>query len=428
MSLPHRRESKILDQRQERHPWQSRAIFVVCVLFFLVYLCNALWLTLFPNYLLRLGMSSLLIGVILVVYTASLSLTYLPAGRLSDKLGRRPMIIAGVLLLTLSTLYLSIATQAEPTILAVIGLGVGLGLLAPSGNALISDAISGRGAGFVFSIYQISILSAAIVGAFGAGALATSMGFPTMFLLTAVLTGFTAVFGYLTVPETMTRKAGGYVSVVSESLHSSVEGTVRMLRSNRELALLTGALAIHSIAFGIINPFVPLFAEKGIRLDISQVGIIMALWNAGLTVAQIPSGRMTDRVGSRATLLAHFVLSSFSWVIFALSTSFVSGIASILFFGIVGAMDMPARRTIMIEFATAETGKATIIGSLDAVTGLTGLLGPLIGGFLWEQMGYAVPFQAAGLINAFACVPLIVIMRRRVGHGSATTASHAASH
>jgi len=34
-------------------------------------------------------------------------------------------------------------------------------------------------------------------------------------------------------------------------------------------------------------------------------------------------------------------------------------------------------------------------------------------GFMWARMGYAALFQAAGLINAFACVPLIVIMGRR---------------
>jgi MFS family permease len=421
-----RREQEILDQTQERQPSQPRAVAIVCILFFLVYLGNSLWLSLFPNYLLRLGMNSLLIGITLMVYNASLSLTFLPSGRLSDKLGRRPLIIVGSLLLALSTLYLGLTRQTETTVLAVIGQGVGLGLLVPSGNALISDVASGRGAGFVFAIYQIATLSAAVVGSFGAGALATDLGFPTMFLLSAALTGSTAVIGYLMVPETITGKVSGYASVVTESLRSSITGTVRMLQSNRELALLTGALVIHAIGFSMINPFVPLFAEEGIHLDISKVGIIISVWNAGLAVAQIPSGRMTDRVGARPMLLTHFALSSLSWVIYAWSWNFESGITTALFFGIVGALDMPARRTIMIEYATAEAGKATIIGSLDAITGLTGIFGPLIGGFMWEQMGYAAPFQAAGLINAFACAPLIVIMRRRAALRSEPTASHAA--
>ena len=81
----------------------------------------------------------------------------------------------------------------------------------------------------------------------------------------------------------------------------------------------------------------------------------------------------------------------------------------------------------MIEYATAKEGKATIIGSLDAITGTTGIFGPLIGGVIWAQMGYAAPFQVAGLINAFACVPLIVMMRRRVSLQSASAASKAAS-
>jgi len=421
-----RRDGKIIDQNQERQPSQSRAVAVVCILFFLVYLGNSLWLSLFPNYLLRLGMNSLLIGVILVVYNASLSLTFLPSGRLSDRLGRRPLIVAGSSLLALSTLLLSLTRQTETTVLAVIGQGIGLGLLVPSGNALISDVVSGKGSGFAFAMYQIATLSAAVVGSFAAGALAMGIGFPTMFLLSATVAGSTAIIGYLTVPETITGKVSGYASAVTESLRSSIKGTARILQSNRELALLTGALVIHVIGFSIINPFIPLYAEKGIRLDISQVGIIMSVWNAGIAVAQIPSGRMTDRIGARPMLLAHFVLSSFSWVIYAWSWNLESAIATMLFFGVVGALDMPARRTIMIEYATAEAGKATIIGSLDAITGFIGIFGPLIGGFMWEQMGYAAPFQTAGLINAFACVPLIVIMRRRAALRSASAPSQAA--
>jgi MFS family permease len=275
-------------------------------------------------------------------------------------------------------------------------------------------------------MYQIATLSPAIVGSFAAGALAMGIGFPTMFLLSSTLTGCTAIIGYLMVPETITGKVSGYASVVKESLRSSVAGTSRILRSNRELALLTGALVIHVVGFSMINPFIPLYAEKGIRLDISQVGIIVSVWNAGIAVAQIPSGRMTDRFGARPMLLAHFVLSSFSWVIYAWSWNLESGIDTMLFLGVVGALDMPARRTIMIEYATADTGKATIIGSLDAITGLTGVLGPLIGGFMWAQMGYAAPFQAAAFLNAFACAPLTAIMRRRATLRSTSPVSQAA--
>ena len=386
---------------------------IVCALFFLVYVGNSLWLSLFPNHLLRLGMDSLLIGAVLMIYNASLSLGYSPSGRLSDRVGRRPLIVVGASILAVGTLWLSLSSRTETTILAVVVAGIGLALLAPSGNALISEVVSGHGSGSVFAVYQIAILAASIVGSFAAGSLAESVGFSRMFLLSAIITGAAAVLAYVIIPETIGGTAGGYASAVRESLRSSASGTATMLRSNRELALLTGALVIHSIGFSMINPFIPLFAEKGIRLDISQVGMIISLWNAGIAVAQIPAGHLTDRFGARPLLLAHFALSSVVWSMYALSWNLESGIVIILVFGIVAALDMPARRTIMIEYATAETGKATIIGSLDAITGTVGIIGPLIGGFVWEQIGYAAPFHLAGFINAFACVPLLVIMRSR---------------
>jgi MFS family permease len=396
---------------------------IVCGLFFIIYLGNSLWLSLFPNYLLRLGMGSVLIGTTLMVYNAALSLTYLPSGRLSDRLGRRPMILVGSSLLAFSTLWLSLSKDPNTTLVAVIGQGIGLGLLVPSGNALISDVVVGQGSGFAFAIYQIAILSASVIGSFVAGALAESVGFPTMFGVSAVLVAGTIVFAYFSVPETLTRKLAAYSSAVSESLRSSVSGTVKLLGSSRELAFLTAGLVIHGLGFSMVNPYFPLYAEEGIHLDIAQVGIIISVWNAGIAIAQIPSGRLTDRFGARPLLLAHFVLSSVSWAVYPWSWNLASGIGAIFFSGIVGALDMPARRTIMIEYATEQAGKATIIGSLDAITGLVGIVGPLIGGLAWAQLGNSAPFQLGSFVNAFACVPLFVIMRRKALHKSSSSVS-----
>jgi MFS family permease len=317
------------------------------------------------------------------------------------------------LLLTLSTLSLGLSNRIETTILALIGEGIGLGLLVPSGNALISDLVLGRGSGLAFAVYQMATLGAAVVGSFAAGALADTAGFPAMFGLSAVLFGATGVLGYAMVPRIHTRSTSGYGSAVAHSLRSSITGTANILRSNRELALLTAALVIHALSFAMINPFIPLFAEEGIHLGIAQVGILVSTWNVGLTIAQIPSGHLTDRFGARPLLLGHFVLSSFSWALYALSSSFEIGLITMLFFGIVGALDMPARRSIMIEYATPEAGKATIIGSIDAITGAVGIAGPVIGGVAWSYFGYAVPFHLAALVNAFACIPLVAIMRRK---------------
>jgi len=333
------------------------------------------------------------------------------------------MIISGSLLLTLSTLSLSLSDQIGTAFLALIGEGIGLGMLVPSGNALISDIVSGRGSGLAFAVYQITTLGAAVVGSFAAGALAETAGFHVMFALGAALFGASVVFAYAMVPRMRARSTGDYGSAVVHSLRSSVTGTASIL-SNRELALLTAGLAIHSLGFSMINPFIPLFAEEEIHLDIAQVGILISIWNVGLTIAQIPSGHLTDRFGARPLLLSHFILSSFSWVLYALSSNFEIGLATMLFFGIVGAMDMPARRSMMIEYATPEAGKATIIGSIDAITGAVGIAGPLIGGLAWTY-GYVVPFQVAALVNAFACIPLVAIMRRRQSNLPAPTSERA---
>jgi len=88
----------------------------------------------------------------------------------------------------------------------------------------------------------------------------------------------------------------------------------------------------------------------------------------------------------------------------------------------VGAMDMPARRSLMVEFSDEKNGKGTVIGSLDAISGLTGIPPPLLGGFLWAQLGASAPFLAASAANSLAVAPLLAMRRRARGSAAKTAA------
>jgi DHA1 family tetracycline resistance protein-like MFS transporter len=147
------------------------------------------------------------------------------------------------------------------------------------------------------------------------------------------------------------------------------------------------------------------------------IGVMIMAYNASLSLTFLPYGRLSDRLGRRPPMLAGSSLR-------ALSTSWLSisqdrAETTVLAVGIGVAQSVPARHTMMIEYATAKAAKATITGSLDTITGMMGVIGPLVGGFVWSQMGYVAPSHLAGLVNAFAYVPLLAIRRGTVRHESA---------
>jgi len=395
----------------------GRNVPVLSVSFFAVGLGNGLWLSLFSIYLESLGFDPFLIGLTLTSYTGATSLMFLPSGRLSDLVGRRVPLLAGCLTVAAGTLLLHFAHTPELMIPLLLVVGVGQGLMGPSATALIAESVAPARSGFAFSVYFIATISAGMVGSASSGLLATSIGYRSLFLTAGALGLSSLTALYLLVQEPAGRWDGSLGSAVQRSLRDSVTGTVSLLRAQRDLLWLSVALAFHTFGLSMIHPYVTLFAKDKVKMNIAEAGFMMSFQSLGLLVAQVPFGNMTDRFGARAMLLAHFVLSSLSWSFYAGSTSALVAYVTVLFFGVIGAMDMPARRTLMMEYSSAKVGKATVVGSLDAIIGLSGIAAPMIGGLAWSSLGYTAPFYLAATLNIGASIPLVMLLRsRRTNH------------
>ncbi|MEM2904434.1 MAG: MFS transporter [Candidatus Bathyarchaeia archaeon] len=391
----------------------GRNVPVLSLSFFALTLGNGLWLSLLSIYLDSLGFSPFLIGLTLTSYNAAMSLVFLPSGRLSDMVGRRVPLLLGCLTVAAGTLLLRFAHTAEVMIPLLIVVGVGQGLMGPSSTALIAESVAPSKSGLAFSVYFIASISASMVGSASSGILAGLFGYERLFLAAGLL-GFASLAAlYLLVREPSGRWNGSLGSAVQRSLRDSLSGTVFLLRSQRDLLFLAVALSFHTFGLSMINPYVTLFAKEAVNMSLAEAGFMMSFQSLGLLVAQVPFGNMTDRFGARAMLLAHFVLSSLSWSFYAGSTSAPVAYVTVLFFGVIGAMDMPARRTLMMEYSSEKVGKATVVGSLDAIIGLSGIAAPTIGGLAWSSLGYKAPFHLAATLNIGASIPLVMLLKRR---------------
>ena len=183
-------------------------------------------------------------------------------------------------------------------------------------------------------------------------------------------------------------------------------------RISRSMAILLVALFLHTMGFMAVSPFFSLFALKELRLSEGLIGTLMSIRSAGVMVSEIAAGYLTTAVGSTEVLAAHVLLSSVSWSAFTLAGGFWSAAAILLFGGVVGALDMPARRTLISELSAPGEERARSMGLVDAVTGVASAVGYLLGGLMWDRLGPKSPFLVASLYNA-AAVPLLLLLRKR---------------
>ena len=126
-------------------------------------------------------------------------LVLLPAGKFADRVGRRPVLIAGCALSGVAFVLLATWETLPGFLVAMSVLGLGSGLLDVAPGAVVGDVVEGRG-GPVFAAYQMSSDVANVVGPIAAGALA-DVSYGSAFGLTAGILGVAVAAG-VAMPET----------------------------------------------------------------------------------------------------------------------------------------------------------------------------------------------------------------------------------
>jgi MFS transporter, DHA1 family, multidrug resistance protein len=142
-------------------------------------------------------------GIGFLVVAAINAGTLLPAGRLADRLGRRPVVIGGCLVAAAGMLLLALLPGLGGYLAALAVLGLGSGFLDVGPAAMLGDVLKGRG-GTVVATFQMAGDVGTVAGPVTAGYLVDVATYDAAFGLTACVLGLAAVLGVFA-PETRWR-------------------------------------------------------------------------------------------------------------------------------------------------------------------------------------------------------------------------------
>lgn len=142
-------------------------------------------------------------GTALAVFAAGNVLMLLISGRLADSIGRKPLIIAGLLVAGGGTIWVGFTDSVPLFLAATVVSGIGSGLLAPPQQATVADVIGSKGRGGpVLAAFQMSADIGAVIGPVTAGLLVDGLSYAAAFALTGTL-ALVAAFVWLPAPETL---------------------------------------------------------------------------------------------------------------------------------------------------------------------------------------------------------------------------------
>jgi DHA1 family tetracycline resistance protein-like MFS transporter len=184
-----------------------------------------------------------------------------------------------------------------------------------------------------------------------------------------------------------------------------VEPAPAVDRASQTILFLT--VFVDLLGFGIVIPFLPMFAE---RLGVSAFGIgwILAIYSLAQLLFAPVLGRISDRFGRRPIIMVGLLGSSLSYLIYGCANSFTLLLLSRALHGACAAT-VPTAQAYIAD-TTSDEGRARGMGLIGAAFGLGFVLGPALGGLLGHSslkvpVFFASVLTFANLIFAWQRLP-----------------------
>ncbi|MFC0335334.1 MFS transporter [Paenibacillus sepulcri] len=339
-------------------------------------------------------------GMMLSVYSAVSFLVSPLWGGMSDRIGRRPVILIGVLGFAASFLVFGIADGSLPLMYAsrVLG-GIFSGAVTSVIVAYVADITPPdqrtRGMGLV----GMSIGLGFTIGP-GVGGLLSLVSDNTPFFAAAGLSLVTFMLAVTKLPESLTPDLRLLAGEHKPSRWSAFTGSVKYLYL---LALLV------SLSLAGLEATLQLFGMERFNVTPLQVGIMFLV--CGLVGALIQGGVVRRRIRKGEEpkyIAAGLVISAVGFLLLITSHSLVSATVYLAIFGIGNALIRPCVTSLITQKTTVGQGVAS--GLSSSMDSLGRIIGPLFGAFLFT-VDLKLPYLAGGLLSLAA---LLLLLRFRM--------------
>lgn len=186
---------------------------------------------------------------------------------------------------------------------------------------------------------------------------------------------------------------------------------------NPSLIWLGAALFTWGMGEGMFLMFQPIYLQQQ-GANPLQIGVILGAFGLVMTLAHIPAGHLSDRIGRRPMLIASWVIGIAAALVMGLAGSLPVYVIGVLLYGFTAFVISP-----MDSYVTAGRGNWTVARAITFVSmtfNAGAVLGPVTGGWLGDHLGLrTVYFFSAGIFTLSTLLILFIAPQARDHHDPA---------
>lgn len=357
-----------------------------------------------------LGVKTSLIGLIEGIADSTATLMRLVSGWLSDKFGRRVVLVsAGYGLSSFVKPFLYLATTWLQVLLVRFLDRIGKGIRTSPRDALIADSCAAEERGKAFGFNKamdplgafMGLTIAAIVVYFTQGNMLnlTNLTYKNLVLLSVIpgLISFLILVAFVRdVPRTSSHDRGRTLSSEITGFDSNFK---RYL-----IVMVFFTLGNSSDAFLMLR-------AQNLGMNIGQIFGILALFNLVSSLSSYPAGKLSDKIGRKALISLGWLVYAGVYLGFALATSLWHVWALYMVYGIYEGLTAGVEKAFVADLVPVQM-RGTAYGLFNTAVGISALPSSLIAGILWQKIGPSAPFVFGTILSFIALLGLNMLVRK----------------
>ncbi len=359
-----------------------------------------------PIYGKELGATALEVGVFFSAFSLVPVIVRPFLGRAMDRWGRRPFLLLGLLGYAVAMLVFCIADTVWLLTVARFIQGMGAAFLWLSAYTIVADVAAETGRGYGFGIIDEATSRGAIIG--------TTAGFTVIFTLQGFFPDLAFkriwlwLFAAYTVPALLALWSGW--RGVRETRPQAVTRPAESRPVSGQLLALMSIVFVTGASTAMVWPLLMIFLQDALGADVAALA--WAYLPAALVSAFLPSrmGRIADRLGRKRPMVAGLLLG-------ALASALIPHLRSVILLAVLWAVEslgytasVPAERAFVADIAGDDTRGASY-GLYTFAHFLGAALGPLVGGWLYDNLGHAMPFYLNTAVLLVGALLVAAVLR-----------------
>lgn len=362
-----------------------------------------------PLFALYLGAGPEAIGLAVGISTVTGIFFKLPAGALSDLIGRKKTMLIGLFVFAFTPFaYLFIKDYSLLVFVRFIH-GFATAVYGPVSMAVVIDVAGGK-KGEMLSWFSSVTIIGNLVGAPVGGFILHSMssGSPSLaeFQTVYTVSGIAGIASLLIALKLLAHREGVEKGKSFKDSYRRLLTGIKEVVSDRRVLITSNMEGLQNLTVGALEAFLPVYAVTIAGLNEFQAGLLWGVQVLVTILSKPVMGKISDRYGRKPLITAGMILCAISFGSIPLLENFYSLMVTAIFFGF-GEAFVTSSSAALVADICKEKHFGTAMGTFGTIFDIGHASGPILAGLLIARFDYLYSFWIMSLLLLIS-VPVFI--------------------